>query len=269
MTVVLALKATTGSPFAPVTTANAFKGQETGSKMLVAEAPQAMGRTLTLAYSGEDVQHTPIAFGGFSTQSRIGAQPRGRQEVAVNQTEWDEDRVIDEPQQVALVTETSSITKQTAEPAAPRQAAEAREAPEAKKSPKARLAAAAYEDDAKPRKATKRIASDRDADKAESKKKIAKSDSDDTKAKKKVASNREDGDAKGKKVARKSDDEDGKSRRSRREVASYEERRSYKAERDYEYRSKYAQVERNYGSGGNSEGGRSAGQLTSDNLRPL
>ena len=75
-----------------------------------------------------------------------------------------------------------------------------------------------------------------------------------------------------KKVARKNDeDEDGKSerRRSRREVASYEERRSYSAERDYEYRSRFAQVERNYGSGGRSEGGRSAGQLMSDNLRPL
>ena len=53
MAVVLAFKATTGSPFAPVTTANAFKGQGIGSNMLVAEAPQAMGRSVTLAYSGE------------------------------------------------------------------------------------------------------------------------------------------------------------------------------------------------------------------------
>ncbi len=43
MAVVLAFKATTGSPFAPVTTANAFKGQAIGSDMLVAEAPQAIG----------------------------------------------------------------------------------------------------------------------------------------------------------------------------------------------------------------------------------
>ena len=243
MAVVLAFKATTGSPFAPVTTANAFKGQGIGSTMLVAEAPQAMGRSVTLAYSGEDVQHTPIAFGGFSTQSRIGAPARG-EEVAANQTEWDEDRIVDEqPKVVAALTETSSITEQAAA-AAPRQAAEARDAPEAKKAPKARLAAVAQDEDSKPRKsAKKKIAGDRD---------------DDTKAKKKVA--------------RKNDeDEDGKSerRRSRREVASYEERRSYRAERDYEYRSRYAQVERNYGSGGNSEGGRSAGQLMSDNLRPL
>jgi rare lipoprotein A (peptidoglycan hydrolase) len=278
MAVVLAFKATTGSPYAPVTTANAFKGQGIGSNMLVAEAPQAMGRSLTLAYSGEDVRHTPIVFGGFSTQSRIGAPSRS-QEVAANQTEWDEDRVIDEPQPqvVAAMTETSSITEQAAAAprqaaGEPRQAAEAREAPEAKKVPKARLAAAAYEDDAKPRKGKMKVVSD----------------DDDTKSKKKVASNRDDGDIKGKKVARKSDDdedtkakkkvarnndedEDGRSerRRSRREVASYEERRSYSAERDYEYRSRFAQVERNYGSGGRSEGGRSAGQLMSDNLRPL
>ena len=230
MAVVLAFKATTGSPFAPVTTANAFKGQGIGSKMLVAEAPQAMGRSVTLAYSGEDVQRTPIAFGGFSTQSRIGAQTRGQQQVAANQSQWDEERIADEPQPkvVASVTETSSITEQTA--AAPRQAAEAREAPEANKSPKARLAAVAQDEDSKPRKSAK------------------------------------------KKVARKNDeDEDSKSerRRSRREVASYEERRSYRAERDYQYSSRYAQVERNYGSGGRSEGSRSAGQLMSDNLRPL
>ena len=243
MAVVLAFKATTGSPYAPVTAANAFKGQGIGSDMLVAEAPQALGRSLTLAYSSEDVRHTPIAFGGFSTQSRIGA-PSHSQEVAANQTEWDEDRVIDEPQAkvVAAVTETSSITEQAV--AAPRQTAEAREAPAAKKSPKARLAAVEQDEDSKPRKSAK--------------KKVASNGDDDTKAKKKVA--------------RKNDeDEDGKSerRRSRREVASYEERRSYSAERDYEYRSRFAQVERNYGSGGRSEGGRSAGQLMSDNLRPL
>ena len=45
MAVVLAFKATTGSPFAPVTTANAFKGQGIGSDMMVAEAPQVMGRS--------------------------------------------------------------------------------------------------------------------------------------------------------------------------------------------------------------------------------
>jgi rare lipoprotein A (peptidoglycan hydrolase) len=264
MAVVLAFKATTGSPFAPVTTANAFKGQGIGSKMLVAEAPQAMGRSVTLAYSGEDTQRTPIAFGGFSTQSRIGAPARG-QEVASNQTEWDADRVVDsEPEKLALVepdkvpvvvTETSSITDKAPEP---RQVATASEAPEARKAPKARLAAAAQDEDTKPRKSGK--------------KSVASKGDDDDKSKKKIASNRDDDTKTKKKVARKNDeDEEGKSerRRSRREVASYEERRSYSAQRDYEYRSRYAQVERNYGSGGNSEGGRSAGQLMSDNLRPL
>jgi rare lipoprotein A (peptidoglycan hydrolase) len=237
MAVVLAFKATTGSPFAPVTTANAFRGQGIGSKRLVAEAPQAMGRRVTLAYLGEGVQHTPIAFGGFSTQSRIGASARG-QEVAANQTEWDEDRIVDsEPAKLALVepekvpvvvTETSSITDKAPEP---RQVVTASETPDARKAPKERLAAAPQEEESQPRKSSSK-----------------------------------------KKIARKNDeDEDGKSerRRSRREVASYEERRSYRAERDYEYRSRYAQVERNYGSGGNSDGGRSAGQLMSDNLRPL
>jgi len=265
MAVVLAFKATTGSPFAPVTTANAFKGQEIGSDMLVAEAPQVMGRTVTLAYSGSEAQRTPIAFGGFSTQSRAdlasAAQSRGERQAA-NQTSWDEDRVVDEPVKVvAAVTETSSITKLpavTEQAAAPRQAAEARQAPEAKKSPKARLAAAADEDDAKPREAKKRVATNRD-DEAKSRKKVArKSDEDDdTKSKKKVA--------------RKSDDEDeGKSerRRSRREVASYEERRSYEAEREYRPRVA-SSAPRYYGSGHISEGSRSAGQLMSDNLRPL
>ncbi len=240
MAVVLAFKATTGSPFAPVTTANAFRGQGIGSKMLVAEAPQAMGRRVTLAYLGEGVQHTPIAFGGFSTQSRIGAAARG-QEVAANQTEWDEDRIVDsEPAKLALVehekvpivvTETSSHHRGKAPE--PRQVVTAR-----RNSGRAQGASKAA-----PRR---RSSGGR---KSQPRKSSSK-----------------------KKVARKNDeDEDGKSerRRSRREVASYEERRSYRAERDYEYRSRYAQVERNYGSGGNSEGGRSAGQLMSDNLRPL
>jgi rare lipoprotein A (peptidoglycan hydrolase) len=270
MAVVLAFKATTGSPFAPVTTANAFNGQAIGSDMLVAEAPQAMGRSVTLAYAADT---KPIAFGGFSTQSRADRNTaQTREQQAANQTPWDEDRVIDEPVKVvASVTETSSITKQAAEPE-PRKMAEAREAPEAKKSPNARLAAAAYEDDAKPRKTKKRVASDDDDTK--SKKVASNRDDGDTKSKKKVArKSDDDDDAKGKKkVARKSDDDEDKSERrrsSRREVASYEERRSYRAERDYQYSSRYAQVERNYGSGGNSDGGRSAGQTTTDNFRPL
>ena len=227
MAVVLAFKATTGSPFAPVTTANAFKGRAIGSDMLVAEAPQAIGRTLTLAYSGDDAQRTPIAFGGFSTQSRadllrpnpvvrtrcvarsrLPIRPLGMRTASLMSPPRSSLLPGHCPKVVASVTETSSITKQ----AAPGQAAEAREAPAAKKAPKARVAAVADEEDAKPRKSAK------------------------------------------KKSARKSDDDEdsGKSerRRSRREVASYEERRSYNPEREYGYRSRYAQVERNYGSGG-------------------
>ncbi len=62
MAVVLAFKATTGSPFAPVTTANAFKGQAIGSDMLVAEAPQAMGRSsVTLAAVGRQSRSPSVA----------------------------------------------------------------------------------------------------------------------------------------------------------------------------------------------------------------
>lgn len=216
MAVVLAFKATTGSPFAPVTTANAFSGQSIGSDMLVAEAPQAMGRALTVAYSRTT---TSLALGGFTTKShRNVAQSHGS--VAMmdnrnvgNQTSWDEDRVVAEPAKVvAPVTETSSIV--------------AEKAPEAKETAKARIAAAVYDEEPKPRK--KRVARNRDRD-----------------------------------------DEDRSERRSssRHQVASNEERpsRSYRAERDYD-RPRVAYS--GYGNGGDSEG-RSAGQLMSDNLRPL
>jgi rare lipoprotein A (peptidoglycan hydrolase) len=241
MAVVLAFKATTGSPFAPVTTANAFSGQSIGSNdMLVAEAPQSMGRTMTIAYY--QPPSTSLAFGGFRTQSH----PDENASLAGTQSKWGEDRVIDGPVKLSAVTEkspvteTSSITQAGPDPTAqaapePRNAPEPRKAPEAEKSAKAKLAAAAY-DEAKPRK-------------------------------KKTARNDDDGDrpeksAKSKKTANKSE-----GRRSRREVASYEERgrRSYREENP-----RVAYSERSYGGGnGYSEGGRSAGQTMSDNLRPL
>jgi rare lipoprotein A (peptidoglycan hydrolase) len=237
MAVVLAFKATTGSPFAPVTTANAFAGQSIGSNdMLVAEAPQSMGRTMTIAYTPPS---TSLAFGGFRTQSRADLA----QHEAANQSTWDEEHVIDGPVKLSAVaetpsvTETSSITQAAPDSTAqaapePRNAPEPRKAPEAEKSAKAKLAAAAY-DEAKPRK-----------------KNVARSDDEDDKPEKS---------AKSKKSANKSE-----RRRSRREVASYEERgnRSYREESP-----RVAYSERSYG--GYSEGGRSAGQTMSDNLRPL
>jgi rare lipoprotein A (peptidoglycan hydrolase) len=235
MAVVLAFKATTGSPFAPVTTANAFAGQSIGSdELLVAEAPQTMGRTMTVAYAPPS---TPLAFGGFRTQSRADEHAQ----LDDNQSKWGQDRVIDGAVKLSAVTETSSITQAESHSVAeaspePRNAPEPRKAPEAETSAKAKLAAAAY-DEAKPRK--KKSAS-KDDDKPEKSAKSKKSS----------------------KTASKSE-----RRKSRRDVASYEER----GERGYrEERARVAYSERGYGGGnGYSDGGRSAGQTMSDNLRPL
>ena len=224
MAVVLAFKATTGSPFAPVTTANAFSGQSVGAgHMLVAEAPQAMGRVTTVAYAPPS---TSLAFSGFGTQRRVDrSQARSRAQQA-NQSRWDEDRVIDGPVKLSAVTETSSITVPQPKKAAQRGTA-------AKEAAKAKLAAAVYDEDAKPRKKK----SSR-GDKAEKSGKSVK-----------TASRHERS-------------------RSHREVASYEERRgrSYRDDREYRPRVAY-QVERDYG--GHSDGARSAGQTMSDNFRPL
>lgn len=245
MAVVLAFKATTGSPFAPVTTANAFAGQTIGSNdMLVAEAPQSMGRTMTIAYTPPS---TSLAFGGFRTQSR----PDENASLAGTQSKWGEDRVTDGPVRLSAVTETPSVTEtssitqaapdSTAQAAPePRNAPEPRKAPEAEKSAKAKLAAAAYEE-AKPRK--KKASRDDDGDKPEKSAKSKKST----------------------KSANKSE-----RHRSRREEASYEERgsRSYREEREYRPRVAYSERSSD-GGNGYSDGGRSAGQTMSDNLRPL
>jgi len=221
MAVVLAFKATTGSPIAPVTTANAFSGQSIGSEsILVSEAPQAMGRVTTVAYVPPS---TPLAFGGFRTQSRATAaasRSLGGHHAA-NQTEWDEDRVVDGPVMLSSVTETSSITAAAEKPSVKK-----------KDKAKAKFAAAVYDDagkdDAGKAGAKKKKSSEsRASDKAEKSSKSAKS---------------------------------GKSgRRSRRHVASYEER-GVRGYRDHRYA--YS-VERDYAPS------RSAGQLMSDNLRPL
>jgi rare lipoprotein A (peptidoglycan hydrolase) len=241
MAVVLAFKATTGSPFAPVTTANAFAGQSIGSNdMLVAEAPQS-ARSMTIAYAPPS---TSLAFGGFSTQSRADEHAH----LDDNQSKWGQDRVVDGEVNVSAVTETSSITKAESHSDAqaapePRNAPEPRKAPEAENSAKAKLAAAAY-DEAKPRKT--KSASNDDGDKSEKSAKSKKSTKTTSKSER---------------------------RKSRRDVASYEERgsRSYREERTYrDERARVAYSERSYGGGnGYSEGGRSAGQTMSDNLRPL
>ncbi len=225
MAVVLAFKATTGSPFAPVTTANAFSGQSIGSgSILVAEAPQAMGRVTTVAYVPPS---TPLAFGGFRTQSRatVAASRSLGAQHAANQTEWDEDRVVDGPVVLSSVTETSSITAAAEKPSVTK-----------KDKAKAKLAAAVYDgaekgDAGKADARKKKSSESRASDKAEKSSKSAKS---------------------------------GKSerRRSRRQTADYYEERGGRGYR--EHRSRYAySIEREYAPS------RSAGQLMSDNLRPL
>lgn len=225
MAVVLAFKATTGSPFAPVTTANAFSGQSVGAgNMLVAEAPQAMGRVMTIAYTPT----APIAFGGFNTQSHadrhLTQSPASALGQAANQSRWDEDRVIDGPVRLSAITETSSITR-VAKPNKVKDAA------------KAKLAAAAYDENAKPKKKSS------GADKAEKSEKASKSV--------------------------KSASKSGRRSRRNRDVASNEERRSRgsAAERG-EYRPRVA-YESGGGYYGHSDGGRSAGQTMADNFRPL
>jgi hypothetical protein len=115
-------------------------------------------------------------------------------------------------------------------------------APEAEQGAEAKLAAAVYEDAEKPRnKKASRSEKSEKSDKAEKSSKSTK-------------------------TANKSE-----RRRSKREVASYEERgiRSYRSV-EREDRPRVAYSERSYGGGnGYSEGGRSAGQTMSDNLRPL
>jgi hypothetical protein len=202
--------------------------------MLVAEAPQAIGRVMTIAYAPEPA---PVAFGGFSTQShaeRNVGQSRNLGQAA-NQSRWDEDRVIDGPVKLSAVAE--AVASETSSITAPKKDSAAKEAA------KAKLAAAAYDDDAKPAK----------------KKRSEKAEKSDASEKSEKAS-------KSTKSASKS------SRRSRRdrdrEVASYDERRSSRGSyrEDREYRPRVA-----YQGGGNgyAEGGRSAGQTMQDNFRPL
>jgi rare lipoprotein A (peptidoglycan hydrolase) len=230
MAVVLAFKATTGSPFAPVTTANAFSGQSVGAgNMLVAEAPQAIGRVMTIAYSPAQA---PVAFGGFTTQShsvQAGLSQQSRAlRAAANQSHWDEDRVIDGPVKLSVASETSSITP-------PKKVAKVEAA-------KAKLASAAYDDEAKPAKKKRGDKADTSSkgDKAEKSTKTASKS----------------------KRSRRDRDRDVASYEGRSSRGYREERGSS------EYRPRVAyQSQEGYSS--HSDGGRSAGQTMQDNFRPL
>lgn len=232
MAVVLAFQATAGSPFAPVTTANAFAGRGIGSDMLVAEAPQALGRSLTtVAYTSSDRNLASLAFGGFTTQSRPQSALQSRGQVAMlgaeqvaNQTTWGEDRVIEPTPKP--VTESSAVATDGAKEAAKDQA---RKDQVAKGKAAEDKVASVSDDEPKPRQ--KRVARDRDDnDKAEASR---------ARSRKVVARN------------------EGRSR-SNRAAKADRERVAYSAPR-------YASERFASGDGGS----RSAQQTTSDNLRPL
>jgi len=226
MAVMLAFQATTGSPFAPVTSANAFSRSGSGVQMLVAEAPQAIGRTQTIAY----MNSAPVAFGGFTTAGAgQSAQSQGKE--IVNQTRWDEERVVDGPVVLSAAADTAPVAEPSSivdKPAVTK--AESIDVPVAKKdvvkSTAAKVAAAVYESADKPverRKSTSR---------------------------------------------KSSEDKPAKSKNSKK--SSSEGRRSRRKQTNNEYRPRVAySAERDYGVREYSAPSRSAGQLMQDNLRPL
>jgi hypothetical protein len=129
MAAALALQASAGSPLAPVTTANAFaRSGKPAAELLVAEAPQALGRVSARIASVEPEPETaPLSLGGLLAQSLKSssyatAQSRWRTaslslERGVNQTAWDEG--IDDTATVA-----DDATQDATEDAAPAVASE-------------------------------------------------------------------------------------------------------------------------------------------------
>jgi rare lipoprotein A (peptidoglycan hydrolase) len=111
MAAALALQASAGSPLAPVTTAHAFaRPGRPAAELLVAEAPQALGRVSTTIASLEpepEQQAAPLSLGALLAQSLKSssyatAQSRWRTaslslERGMNQSVWDEDLVDTAP----------------------------------------------------------------------------------------------------------------------------------------------------------------------------
>lgn len=107
MAVALALQASAASPLAPVTTANAFASGTDRAETLVAEAPQAMGRSHTRIAAAEPSSHlASVTLGGHARGDTFfkslfpQSAPQSRPEVAslsldrgLNQSVWGEDRV--------------------------------------------------------------------------------------------------------------------------------------------------------------------------------
>jgi rare lipoprotein A (peptidoglycan hydrolase) len=101
MVVALALQASAASPLAPVTTANVFATP--GAEPLVAEAPQALGRTpASVAAADLTSRVASLNLGGFTTRSLKPLHPwsQSRGQVAalgldreLNQSMWGEDLI--------------------------------------------------------------------------------------------------------------------------------------------------------------------------------
>jgi rare lipoprotein A (peptidoglycan hydrolase) len=175
--VALAFQAASGSPLAPVTTANAFAGAGSGSGgMLVAEAPQVFGRAQTVAYTPSDTQSSSVAFGGFpQSHAPLAALGVNSPTNPRNQTAWNGE-TIDEPAAVPPQLENSTVAldlKPVVEKKAEVEKAEVEKAAVQK-------VAAADDEDAKPSK--KRVArkddddEDQGARRSRSRNKVARSE---------------------------------------------------------------------------------------------
>jgi rare lipoprotein A (peptidoglycan hydrolase) len=143
MVVAMALQASAASPLAPVTTANAFGRSDDTDGLLVAEAPQVLGRSHMQVAAVQPMPDAVRAFGGL----KLWNSHQSRRQVAslgwdrdLKQTPWDED-VTDEiatdtkdPSEVEIVasveTEVEARDVATEEPklvSGPKRAKRARE----------------------------------------------------------------------------------------------------------------------------------------------
>jgi rare lipoprotein A (peptidoglycan hydrolase) len=149
MAVALALQASAASPLAPVTTANAFASGTERSEMLVAEAPQSLGRAHGGALVEPARRLASLTLGGHDTGGTLFKslfQPsvaQSRREVAslsldreLKQSVWGEDQIDPAPANEPAATEreeapssitTSSIDKSSKESAKERAKAAAAE----------------------------------------------------------------------------------------------------------------------------------------------
>ena len=144
MAVALALQASAASPLAPVTTANAFASGTERAQMLVAEAPQAMGRShLQLAALEAQNDFSSLTLGGpgaagslFKGLTLQRSTLQSRYQLAslslnheLNQTAWGEDI----PESTAPQTEETAASDDASDEAADTKADSAADAAAAEK----------------------------------------------------------------------------------------------------------------------------------------